>query len=92
MNYHHINFIETEPTHWATDKSFSVNAQKTVITLNARNQNLSSFLITAVLQHLTKLDLSKNNLTELVFDLDMPDLEFLDLSYNQVPLERVIFK
>ncbi|MFK7945956.1 MAG: COR domain-containing protein [Saprospiraceae bacterium] len=91
MQYHHINFIETKPTHWATDKAYS-SVDAIITTLNARNQNLSDFLINETLQHLTKLDLSKNSLTELVFELDMLELEFLDLSYNKVPLEKVVFK
>lgn len=90
MLYHNIDFIETKPTHSATDKSCS-SVDDVITTLNARNQNLTDFPITEQLQHLTKLDLSKNSLTELVLDLDMLELEFLDLSYNKVPLEKVIF-
>jgi len=91
MQYQHINFVETKPTHWATDKAYS-SVHNIITTLNARNQGLSDFSITADLQHLTKLDLSKNSLAELVLELDMLELEFLDLSYNKVPLEQVVFK
>jgi GTPase SAR1 family protein len=91
MQYQHINFVETKPTHWATDKAYS-SVHNIITTLNARNQGLSDFSITADLQHLTKLDLSKNSLAELVLELDMLELEFLDLSYNKVPLEKVVFK
>ena len=75
MLYHNIDFIETKPTHSATDKSCS-SVDDVITTLNARNQNLTDFPITEQLQHLTKLDLSKNSLTELVLDLDMLELEF----------------
>lgn len=90
MKYENIQLTETTVTHWATSASYTKITEE-IKTLNLRNQGLTTFRVTVEYQHLTKLDLSKNAFSELVFDLDMPELEFLDLSYNQVPLTKVVF-
>ena len=90
----HYN-IKLEPidkvNQWGRTKSYCVNEEGEVLTLNLRGCGVKDFPFLAELTHLQKLDLSRNSIATLSFEDDMPDLDLLDISYNKVDLE-VAFK
>lgn len=71
------------PNRWAKPRSYAVDADGNILTLNLRETGISTLTLTADFKHLQKLDLSKNQLTTLQFATELPDLELLDISYNQ---------
>ncbi len=80
-----------EATQWATPLSYAVNEKGRVITLNLNGAGLKELVITDALQHLQKLDISRNKLINVRFDTDLPELELLDISYNTVALQPIHF-
>jgi internalin A len=78
------------PAHWARPLSYTINDAGQVIALNLKGAGLTQLPSTQDWQHLQRLDISGNAFTELVFAIDLPQLELLEASYNTVPLEKLV--
>ena len=68
---------------WAKAKSYALDNQGRIISLNLRNTGIHTLTLSRDFYHLQRLDLTKNALQNLQFETDMPDLELLDVSYNK---------
>jgi internalin A len=79
------------PEHWAKPLSYAVNDKGEVIALNLKGIGLRELVINKEWKHVQRLDISSNDFTTLSFEMDLPALELLEISYNKRPLEKLIF-
>jgi internalin A len=83
---------DDKPGHWARPLSYTVNSDGQVITLNLKGAGLAELPITAAWQQIQRLDISRNRFTTLQLNGQLlPELELLEASYNEVPLEKLVF-
>lgn len=80
------------PAHWAKPLHYTTNDAGQVIMLNLKGAGLTHLPITQEWQYIQRLYIGGNEFTELVFEIDLPQLELLEVSYNTVPLKKLIFE
>ena len=78
------------PHSWAKAQSYAVDDNGNIITLNLRDTGIKTLELGTNFQYLRRLDLSKNQLSQVIFTSAMPDLELLDVSYNQSEWEKLV--
>ncbi len=83
---------EEKLANWTRSKEPIVDAKGQVMAWDLSETGQTAFRLTAEWQQLRRLDLSNNALQEVVLDMDMPELEFLNISRNEVALKRVVLK
>jgi internalin A len=87
-----FKFVEVpSPQQWAKPLSYAVNEKGDVISLNLKGIGLRELVINKEWEHIQRLDISSNDFTTLSFEMDLPALELLEISYNKRPLEKLIF-
>ena len=79
------------PEHWAKRLGYSVNKKGEVISLNLKGLGLHELTINNEWKHIQRLDISNNAFETLLFNMDLPQLELLEISYNKRPLEKLSF-
>jgi internalin A len=76
---------------WAKPNSYAVNKEGQLVALNIQDTNLGELVMDEQMLHLQKLSLTKNKLTRVKIEVNLPELEILDMSYNGAELEPIEF-
>jgi internalin A len=77
---------------WSRPLSYTLDEQGQIISLNLKGAGLETIEIGAALKHLQKLNLNHNKLTKISFTVNLPELNLLDISYNEADIEKIDLK